>query len=144
VLEEIKEMWARDSKLDATRITDMIVEIPILHSKYIDLLSAARMKYQKADSDFMRLRRAKIRYYRGEMSRDELSQYGWEQWQGVKPLKTDLEELLSSDEDMLVKKDQVEYYRIVVNHIESIVKYISYRGMDIRTMAEYQRFMQGG
>ena len=144
MLDEIKQMWAVDCKIDPTRITDMVVSTPILHSKYVDLLSSARLKYRKVESDSLRLRRAKIKYYRGEMSRDELEQFGWEQWQGVKPLKTDLEELLSTDEDMLQKQDQLEYYKTVINHLEQIIKSVNARSWDMKTIVETMKFLAGG
>lgn len=144
MIDELKEMWKKDSAIDPTRVVDMVVGVPNLHSKYVELLSTARLKYRKIESDMYRLRRTKIRYYRGEMGKDELTHYGWAQWQGPKPLKTDLEELLSTDEDLLTKGDQLEYYRVAMEMLEMIMKSIHARGWDLKTIVEAMKFLQGG
>jgi len=143
MLEEIKEMWKEDCKIDPTRIVDVMVGIPNLHSKYLDILSSLKLKYRKADSDLLRLRRNKVRYYRGEMTKGELDRLGWEQWQGVKPLKSDLEDLITTDEDIILKQDQIEYFKVCMDTVEMIMRSIHSRGYDMGTLTKYLIFQSG-
>jgi hypothetical protein len=77
------------------------------------------------------------------MSKQELEQESWEQWQGVKPLKNEMEEFLLGDEDLISSQDRFEYYKIMVGHLESIIKSINSRTWDIKSAIDWQKFTQG-
>ena len=72
-LSDLQEMWAEDCKIDETNLGKESARVPLLHAKYINLLSSTRLNLRKAESDYLNCRRKKYRYYRGEMSRAEIS-----------------------------------------------------------------------
>ena len=57
------------------------------------------------------LRKNKFRLYRGELSRDELTNLAWEQWQGVKPLKNEMDEFLSGDTELNTLRVKIDTLR---------------------------------
>jgi len=142
-LSDLQEMWAEDCKIDETNLGKESARVPILHAKYINLLSSTRLNLRKAESDYLNTRRKKYRYYRGEMSRDELTEEGWQQWQGAKPLKNEIDEFLQGDSDLLKLQDKVEYFKTVLYQLEQIIRSINSRTWDIKSSIEWSKFTNG-
>lgn len=142
-LTEIQEMWSKDCRIDETNLGHASATVPLLHSKYLNLLTSSRLQLRKAESDLARLRRTKYRYFRGELTREELTDLGWEQYQGVKPIKNEMDEFLSTDEDLIQQNDKVEYLRTVYFQLESILKSIGSRTWDIKSSIEWHKFTNG-
>lgn len=142
-LSSLQEMWAEDCKIDETNLGKESARVPLLHAKYINFLSSTRLNLRKAESDYFNCRRKKYRYYRGEMSRDELESEGWSQWQGTKPLKNEIDEFLQGDADLITLQDKVEYFKTVLYQLEQIIRSINSRTWDIKSSIEWVRFTNG-
>lgn len=142
-LAELQQEWERDSVIDETDLGKEAVRVPVLHSKYISLLSNAKLKLRKAESEYFNLRRNKYRYYRGELSKDELNELGWDQYQGNKPLKNEMDEFLQCDPDMITLQDKTEYYKTMLYTLEQIIRSINSRTWDIKSAIEYAKFTNG-
>ena len=142
-LSDLQEMWAEDCKIDETNLGKESARVPLLHAKYINLLSSTRLNLRKTESDYLNCRRKKYRYYRGEMSRAELEEEGWEQWQGAKPLKNEIDEFLQGDIDLILLTDKVEYYKTILYQLEQIIRSINSRTWDIKSSIEWAKFTNG-
>lgn len=142
-LSSLQEMWAEDCKIDETNLGKESARVPLLHAKYINFLSSTRLNLRKAESDYFNCRRKKYRYYRGEMSRDELESEGWTQWQGTKPLKNEIDEFLQGDADLITLQDKVEYFKTVLYQLEQIIRSINSRTWDIKSSIEWAKFTNG-
>jgi hypothetical protein len=94
-------------------------------------------------ADYNTLRQAKFRYYRGEMGRDELTDRGWNQWQGVKPLKNEMDEFLTGDSDLNTSNIKIEYIATMVSMLESILAQIKSRDWEIRSAVDFKKFISG-
>jgi len=142
-IQEIQEMWDVDCEIDDNYLGENTTETPKLHSKYLKILINSKLKKTKLQSDYNLLRKSKFRYYRGEMSRDELQQLGWEQWQGVKPLKNEMDEFLQGDEDLNTIKVRLEYIDAMVYQLEQIMQQLKARDWQIKTAVEWKKFLAG-
>lgn len=142
-IEEIHEMWAVDAEIDDNYLGETTTATPKLHAKYLKLLMNTKLKHTKLQSDHNILRKQKFRFYRGELSRDELSDLGWEQWQGVKPLKNEMDEFLQGDEDLNKIKVRIQYLEAMIYQLESIMAQIKARDWQIKTAVEWKRFLAG-
>lgn len=142
-LSSLQKMWAEDCKIDETNLGKESARVPLLHAKYINFLSSTRLNLRKAESDYFNCRRKKYRYYRGEMSRDELESEGWTQWQGTKPLKNEIDEFLQGDADLITLQDKVEYFKTVLYQLEQIIRSINSRTWDIKSSIEWAKFTNG-
>lgn len=143
-LSEIQEEWAKDCPIDETNLGSESAGVPKLHAKYLNLLTNAKLSLRKSESNYFRTRRKKFRYYRGEMTKQELEEEGWEQWQGVKPLKNEMDEFLQGDEDLLALQDKTEYFKAVVYQLEQIIRSINSRTWDIKSSIEWVKWTSGG
>lgn len=142
-LTEIQEMWEEDSRIDETNLGRESIRVPTLHAKYIGLLSKAKLQLRKAESDYFNTRRLKYRYYRGEMTKEELVVLEWEQFQGNKPLKNEMDEFLQCDKDLIELQDKSEYFKTVIYTLEQIIRSINSRTWDIKTAVEWHKFTNG-
>lgn len=142
-LSDVQQEWERDAVIDEINLGREALRVPVLHSKYLTYLSKIKLNQRKAESDYLTLRRLKYRYYRGEMSRDELEQLEWSQYQGNKPLKNEMDEFLSCDRDLIELQDKVEYYKIMTYTLEQILRSLNSRSWDIKSAIEYQKMTNG-
>ena len=142
-LSEIQEEWTKDAPINETNLGHEAARVPILHAKYITVLSRTKLQLRKAESDYFNTRRLKYRYYRGEMTRDELEQEGWNQFQGNKPLKNEMDELLQCDENLVALEDKVEYFKTMIYTLEQIIRSLNSRTWDIKSGIEWAKFTNG-
>ena len=142
-LEELQNMWSDDCKIDDDHLGEASTSTPNLHAKYIQYLIDSKLRLAKTKSEYNMLRKTKFRYYRGELSRDELQHLGWEQWQGVKPLKNEMDEFLTGDNDLNNLDVKVQYLESMVYFLESVMSQIRSRDFQIKNGIEWKKFLVG-
>lgn len=142
-IDEIQNEWEKDSSIDDNHLGEAATITPKLHSKYIKLLIQCKLKLTKLKTDYKILRQAKFRYYRGEMGREELAEKGWEQWQGTKPLKNEMDEFLEGDSDLNTIKMKTEYIESMAYLLESILGQIKSRDFQIKNGIQWKTFLAG-
>lgn len=142
-IEEIQQMWEIDCQIDDNHLGEQATLTPKLHSKYIKELIQYKLKLTKTKSEYNMLRKAKFRYYRGEMSRAELKEFGWEQWQYNKPLKSEMDEFLSGDSDLAKIEARIEYLETGIYLLESIINQLKSRDWEIKSHIEWKKFLAG-
>lgn len=143
-LNDLQDMWIEDCKIDQTNLGRAAARVPELHAKYLKLLTTARLQFRKADTDYLRLRKLKNRYYRGEMTREELTEQGWEQYLNNRPLRNEMDDFIQTDEDMIIMVDKTEYLKTVIYQLEQIIKSINSRTWDIKSSIDWAKFTNGG
>jgi len=142
-IDEIHDMWEIDSSIDENYLGETTIATPKLHAKYVKLLVNTKLKHTKYSSDYNIMRKNKFRYYRGELSRQELQDFGWDQWQGVKPLKNEMDEFLKGDSDLNSLQVRIDYLESMIYLLESILTQIKARDWQIKTAVEWKRFLAG-
>ena len=80
-LDELQQAWAVDCVIDEQNPDKASAKSPQLHSKYLNELISFKMKLNKIQLDMLELKNAKTKYFRGEMTREELNERGWVQRQ---------------------------------------------------------------
>jgi len=142
-LSELQEEWIKDAPINETNLGQEAARVPMLHAKYITILSKIKLQLRKAESDYLNNRRLKYKYYRGELTREELEDSGWTQFQGNKPLKNEMDELLQCDKDLIELQDKHEYYKTVIYTLEQIIRSINSRTWDVKSSIEWTKFTNG-
>ena len=84
-----------------------------------------------------------MRYYRGELTREELEENGWNQYQGLKPLKNEMDDVLQCDEEMIKQQDKIDYIKAVLYQLEQILRSLNSRTWDIKSAIEWTKFTNG-
>lgn len=143
-LTELQDMWKTDCHIEMTNLGNEATNVPKLHAKYLAFLTSAKLQLRKTEAEYLRLRRLKERYFRGELSKEELSDLGWEQYLNNRPLKTEMDNVLQTDDDLIKQYDKVEYAKTIVYHLEQIIRSINSRTWDIKSAIEWYKFTNGG
>jgi hypothetical protein len=142
-LEQLMEKWKSDCSIDDSHLGEASTYTPNLHAEYIEYLVGYKLKLSKTKAEYNLLRKNKFRLYRGELSRQELENLGWQQWQGVKPLKNEMDEFLQGDIDLVQMEQKVEYLNTVVMFLESVMNAIKQRDWQIRNSIQWKEFLVG-
>ena len=142
-IDEIQQMWEKDCEMSDNHLGEESTKTALLHSKYIKLMIQVKLKLTKARADYNLLRKNKFRYYRGEMSKDELQAAGWDQWQGIKPLKNEMDEFISGDETLVTLNSKIEYLETMGYLLESILNQIKARDWQLKNSITWKQFLAG-
>ena len=140
---ELQSQWAEDCKLDELDLGSESTKTPVLHSKYVTLLSNSKLQLRKAVADLKRLENVKSDYYRGELSKEELDQLGWEPWRKNAVLRSDMRDQLDSDPDIIKQQDKVYYLETTVDFLDRVLRSLNSRGWDIKNAVEWNKLQSG-
>lgn len=142
-LNGILDQWDNDCIINDNQLGEASIVSAKLHSKYLRYLIESKSKKTKIETDYQTLRKAKFRYYRGEMTRKELEDRGWEQYQYTKPLKNEMDEILKGDEDLSKIQMKIDYMDTMIFALESILNQIKARDWQIKNSIEFKKFLSG-
>ncbi len=145
-LEEILEEWATDSKLPNINLDEASRETPSLHSKYLSILSNAKLRLKKAEMDQKSLLKQKFLYYNGKLSKDEIDALGWDYdpMDGLKILKGEMDYYYDSDKDIQASELKIQYYKTIIDTLNEIVNNLNWRHQTISNMIKWKVFEAGG
>jgi len=142
-IEQLQEEWDKDCEIDDNYLGENSTATPKLHAKYVKILVQVKLKHTKLSSDYNLTRKNKFRYYRGELSREELQDLQWDQWQGVKPIKNEMDEFLKGDVELNTMEIKIKYLETMIYFLESVLQQIKARDWQIKTAVEWKKFLAG-
>ena len=140
-LDELMVEWEKDSQIDRTEPGKALLDIPKLHSKYLNILSRHKLLSKEAEFKYNQMKRIKWEYYTGKMSSEELKKFGWEQFPFV--LKSDVSTYMEGDVDIQKCIASKTLHDEIVNCCEMILKELHSRTFQLRSFIEWERFIQG-
>jgi hypothetical protein len=140
-LEELLNLWEKDSEIDRTEPGKALLEIPKLHSKYLNILSNHRLLVRECEFKYNRMKKIKWEYYTGKMDDEGLKSRGWEPFPFV--LKSDITTYLESDEDLNRLLAQKKLHEEIVDVCTSIMKELNSRTFQLKSFIDWEKFIQG-
>jgi hypothetical protein len=87
------------------------------------------------------MRKIKWEYFTGKMSKEELDEYGWEQFQFA--LKSDVNTYLEADGDLIKLLEKKVYHEEAISVIESIMSELKQRTWQLRDFISWEKFVNG-
>ena len=140
-IEQLHDEWEKDCAINEDHLDRESVKTPQLHAKYLRILVSHKMKLAALEVEYKTLRQKKFRYFRGEMTRPELEDLKWDQWQGIKPLKNEMDEFLQGDSDLNRIVVKCEYIKNMIEALEAILGQIKSRDWQIRNAIQWKQFI---
>lgn len=140
-IEKLLEEWDVDSTVDKTEPGKEMLKIPVLHAKYIRILSKYNLMGKRAEHDFAVLRRQKSDYYNGRMSEQELKSKNLQPFKFV--LKGEVWEYIDGDSDIVKLKDKIVMCSEIVKTCESILKELNQRTYQLTNYMKWEMFIAG-
>jgi Recombination, repair and ssDNA binding protein UvsY len=140
-LDQILKHWESDSIIDQTEPGKELIKIPVLHNKYLTILTKHKIASKKANYDYLRMKKTKWEYYTGKMSQEELEEHGWEPFRYT--LKSDISTYLESDNDLIKLLEKKVYHDECVSVIEAIMSELKSRTFQLRDFISWEKFIGG-
>jgi hypothetical protein len=140
-LEQVLKYWEKDAEMDQTEPGKELIRIPVLHNKYLSILTKHKIAAKKAHFDYLRMRKVKIEYYSGRMSQEELEEHSWQPFSFV--LKSDISAYLEGDNDLIKMLEKKVYHEECVSVIESIMNELKQRTWQLRDFIGWEKFIGG-
>ena len=139
-LDKIQSMWENDSKIDIDNLHTESLNIPSLHAKYFELYNNILLLKKKADQQKKNIRHQKYEYYSGKADPEVYIENPFPK--KVRDKDT-LQKYLDADQSLSQISLKVEYYDVMLNYLQDILKMIHNRTYQIKNAIEYQRFASG-
>ena len=132
-LEDIQELWHRDSTIDYTELGTESIRIPQIHDKYLKIFTDERIRLKGVEFELSKMVRIKTEYYSGKMSQEEIAEYGWDfdPFQGLKVLKGEMEYYYEADTDIQKSEDKIQYIKTCIDTVYEIIENVKWRHQTI-------------
>ena len=139
-LEQIQEMWEKDSKIDPDNLHDESLKIPQLHSKYYTLYNTITLLREKAREQYNKVRLERYNYYTGKATAEV---YAEEPFPYKVREKDAIQRHLDADDKMNKIDMKIKYYDVMLKFLEEIIRAISNRTYQIKNAIEWNKFQAG-
>ena len=139
-LEQIQEMWEKDSHIDPDNLHDESLKIPQLHSKYYTVYNTISLLREKARESYNRIRLERHNYYTGKAPAEV---YAEDPFPYKVREKDAIQRHMEADEKLNVIDMKIKYYDVTLKFLEEIIRNISGRTYQIKNAIEWQKFQSG-
>ena len=139
-LDKIQSMWQEDCKIDIDNMHEESIKVPQLHSKYHEILNNLILLRTKAQKIQKSIRHERYEYYSGKADPEV---YEKEPFPKKVRDKDALIRYMDADDRVSDANLKVEYYDVMINYTESILKQISNRTYQIKNSIEWHKFQAG-
>ena len=139
-LDEIQEMWQRDSVIDPDNLHDESLKIPQLHSKYYTLYNTITLLREKARETYNRVKLERYNYYTGKATAEV---YAEEPFPYKVREKDAIQRHMDADERLSKIDLKIRYYDVMLKFLEEIIKCVSNRTYQIKNSIEFMKFSAG-
>ena len=139
-LDQIQDMWQRDSVIDPDNLHDESLKIPQLHSKYYTIYNTITLLREKARETHSRVKLERYNYYTGKAPAEV---YVEEPFPYKVREKDALQRHMDADEKLSKIEMKIRYYDIMLKFLEEVIKTISNRTFQIKNAIDFMRFTAG-
>ena len=139
-LDQIQEMWEKDSQIDPDNLHDESIKIPQLHAKYYTLFNTITLLKEKARESHNKVKLERYQYYTGKAEPDV---YEEEPFPYKVRDKEAIQRHMDADEKLNNISMKIRYYDVMLRFLEDIIKTISNRTFQIKNAIEWNKFQSG-
>jgi len=129
-LQHIQQQAKRDIKINEANLDGTAIDVPMLHIKYLDMLTECQLRCVQLKSEYDTTYREKYLYYRNDFN-------------VVLKNKAEIDVMLNGDGELNEKHLKLEYEKQCAAYLESVVKQIGSLSFLIRDAIEWRKFQQG-
>lgn len=138
-------MWAKDCVIDNNKLDESSRQAPLLHAKYLELLSTYKLQLRRAEFAQKSLLKDKWLWYNGKMDHDQILEKGWDPdpFNGLKILKGEMDHYYDTDPEIQESELKIEYYKNVIDTLSEIISNVNWRHQTIGNMIKWKQFESG-
>ena len=139
-LEEISEMWEKDSVIDPDNLHEESLKIPQLHSKYYTVYNTITLLRERSLETYNKVKLERYNYYTGKAPAEV---YAEEPFPYKLRDKDALQRHMDADERLNKVELKVKYYDVMLKFLEEIIKTVSNRTFQIKNSIDWSKFTAG-
>ena len=139
-LETIQKMWETDSKMDIDNLHTDSLNIPILHGKYHELYNNILLLRKKAEQQRKNIRHERYEYFSGKADPEVYIENPFPK--KIRDKDT-MAKYLDADTKLSGVSLKLEYYDVMLQYLESILKQITQRNYQIKNAIDFMKFNSG-
>ena len=138
-------MWAKDCNIDANKLDEASRQAPLLHAKYLELISTYKLQLKKTEFEQKKLLKDKWLWYNGKMPQEEMEKKGWnpDPFNGLKILKGEMDHYYDTDPEIQESELRIQYYKNVIDTLTEIISNVNWRHQTIGNMIKWKQFESG-
>lgn len=139
-LEQIQEMWEKDSHIDPDNLHDESLKTSQLHAKYYTVYNTITLMREKAREAKAKVKLERYNYYTGKAPAEV---YVQDPFPYKVREKDAIQRHLDADERLSKVEMKIKYYDATLKYLEEIIRNISNRTYQIKNAIEWHRFQSG-
>tara|TARA_R100000353_G_scaffold127653_1_gene90617 strand:+ start:34 stop:465 length:432 start_codon:yes stop_codon:yes gene_type:complete len=139
-LEQIQDMWEKDSHIDPDNLHNESLKIPQLHSKYYTIYNTITLLREKSRDSYNRVRLERYNYYTGKAPAEV---YVEDPFPYKVREKDAIQRYLDADDKLTTIDLKIRYYDVMLKFLEEIIKNISGRTYQIKNAIDWHQFQAG-
>lgn len=139
-LETIQGMWEKDCKIDPDNLHTESLNIPSLHAKYHELYNNLKLLKAKAEQQRKNIRHERYEYFAGKADPQVYVDNPFPK--KIRDKET-MQKYLDADDRLSGVSLKIEYYIVMMDYVESILKQVANRTYQIKNSIEFMRFTAG-
>jgi hypothetical protein len=139
-LDYVQKMWEKDSKIDVDNLHTESLNIPVLHAKYFEIYNNLLLLKKRSEQLRKNIRHEKYEYFSGKADPEIYIENPFPK--KIRDKDT-LQKYLDADEKLSQASLKVEYYDVILNYLESILKVLQNRTYQIKNAIEFMKFQSG-
>ena len=108
-INQILDMWSEDCQINNNKLDESSSQSPVLHAKYLRLLSEGKLMLKRTEREQKILSKDKWLYYNGKMDQVTLEGKGWDPdpFDGLKVMKGEMEHYYNADPEIQRSEEKV-------------------------------------
>jgi hypothetical protein len=140
----IHNMWKEDCII-GRKLDEASHQTPMLHAKYLQMLSEAKMIMKNLEMQQKNLLKDKWLYYNGKMDQEQLKQKGWQPdpFNGLRIMKGDMDYYYDSDPEIQSSIEKIAAWKNIIDTLSEIMENIKWRHQTIGNIIKWKVFESG-
>ena len=139
-LENLQEMWKKDSVIDGDLYCEESTKIPQLHMKYMEFHNTFSLMKKEKELDMKRLIKEKWLYYKGKAPS---SVYKEMPFDFKLTTKEEINMFIESDDDIMKLQYRIDYIEQTLLYLDSVLRMINNRNFQIKNAIDWEKFKNG-
>lgn len=139
-LENLQEMWKKDSVIDTDLYCEESTKVPQLHMKYMEFFSMFSLMKKEKEILLKQMIKEKWLYYKGKAPSSVYKEMPFD----LKlTSKDEIEMFIDADEEIGKMQYKLEYINQTLNFLEGVLRQLNNRTFQIKNAIEWEKFKNG-
>jgi len=139
-LEQIQEMWKKDSLIDGDLLCEESLRVPNLHMKYMELFTTFSLMKKENDSKLKVLLRDKWLYYKGKAPAKVYAEMPFDY---KLTSKDEVDMFIEADDEVVKQRLKLDYIEQTISYLEGVLRQVANRTYQIKNAIEWEKFKNG-